>query len=118
MKQRFAVKLRFVTAIRMMAGFVALFAQLGIAGASVIDSQNGANAAAHFESGGTDLHYAHNEADCFMCRAQHLGDAAPFNVAAPGLPAPSGSSVAPRDEQVVAFSAAGPGNSRAPPATV
>ncbi len=102
----------------MMAGFVALFAQLGIAGASVIDSQNGANAAAHFESGGTDLHYAHHEADCFLCRAQHLGDAAPFNVHAHGLPAPSLSSVAPHDQQVVAFSAAGARNSRAPPATV
>lgn len=118
MKPGLATKLRPLIAIRMMATIVAVFAQLGVVGASVVDSQNGSSAAAHFESGGTDLHYAHNEADCFMCRAQHLGDAAPFNMHSPELPTLSSAAFAVRDEQIVAFSAAGLRNSRAPPATV
>ena len=63
----------------MMAAFVALFAQIGIVGAGVMDGREGASAASHLETGGTNLHFAHNEADCYMCRAQHLGDAAPFH---------------------------------------
>jgi hypothetical protein len=66
-----------LTAIRTMAAFVALVAQIGIAGAGVLDAREGASAASHLETGGTNLHFAHNEADCYMCRAQHLGDASP-----------------------------------------
>ncbi len=68
--------------IRLLVAFVALGAQAGVIGSGVLDARNGANAASHFESSGTNLHFAHNEADCFMCRAQHLGDAAPISASA------------------------------------
>lgn len=65
--------------IRALVAFVVLVAQVGIVGAGVLDGREGASAASHFENGGTELHFAHNEADCFMCRAQHLNNAAPFD---------------------------------------
>lgn len=70
---------RLLSATRMVAACVALAAQAGVVGATLLDAQKGVSAASHYEGGGTDLHFAHSEADCVMCRAQHLGDASPFN---------------------------------------
>lgn len=69
--------------MRLMAALIVLTAQVGIAGAGVLDGHKGASAASHLESGGTNLHFAHNEATCFMCRAQHMGDAVPFSIEPP-----------------------------------
>lgn len=101
-----------------MAAFVVLIAQVGLVGASVADGREGASAASHFESGGTNLHFAHNEADCFMCRAQHLGDAAPFT-AAPLNETPAFSpGIAIAAAQFVALRLASSNTSRAPPSSV
>lgn len=103
---------------RAMVAFVVLAAQLGVAGAGVLDAREGVSAASHLEQGGTNLHFAHNEADCFMCRAQHMEDAAPVN---PGPECPvtqeaesSGSSAT----RGFADAVSSPHKSRAPPAIV
>jgi hypothetical protein len=104
--------------MRMLAAFVVLIAQVGVAGASVLDAREGASAASHLEQGGTNLHFAHNEADCFLCRAQHIGDATPFNAtpldAAPSILQPV--EAAPKQLAVSALHSSN--TSRAPPSRV
>ena len=110
--------LKVVTAIRLLAAIGVLVAQMGVIGAAAVDARNGASAASHLESGGTNLHYAHNEADCFMCRAQHLGDAAPLKFA-PVFPEVSASSdAAERVYRAVTLAEKSPQRSRAPPPVV
>ena len=106
------------SAIRIMAAFVVAIAQIGIAGASVLDAREGASAASHFEAGGTSLHFAHNEADCFMCRAQHLGDATPFQPAPLHTSGEHSTVVASRSEQFVDIGQRSSNSSRAPPSSV
>ena len=106
------------TTIRLVAALVVLAAQAGVVGAGVLDAREGASAASHLESGGTNLHFAHNEADCYMCRAQHIGDSAPFSIE----PAPSlalhADGIASQPLQIVAAAHYSSNASRAPPAIV
>lgn len=69
---------RFATAI-------ALLAQCWIAVAAFGDAR-GLGASAHVEANGTNLHYAHDEADCAACRTLAL-NALPLAPVAPSLTA-------------------------------
>ncbi len=118
MTTRPAVATTVFSTIRLVAALVVLAAQFGMAGAGVLDGREGASAASHLESGGTNLHFAHNEADCFMCRAQHLGDAAPINIEASSPVLPQSPEVAARALHIVSAEQPLSNASRAPPATV
>ena len=101
-----------------MAAFVALVAQIGIACAGILDAREGASAASHLETRGTNLHFAHNEADCFMCRAQHIGDAAPQNSEPPRYDIEIVRESLALEVQPVVASQAQSNASRAPPSIV
>ena len=101
-----------------MAAFVVLIAQFGLVGAGVADGRQGASAASHLESGGTNLHFAHNEADCFMCRAQHLGDGTPFSAPALNEAPVLSPIIAIAGAQFVARRLLSSNTSRAPPSGV
>lgn len=118
MKTRLPAVTTIFSTIRMVAAFVVLAAQFGVVGAGVLDGREGASAASHFENGGTNLHFAHNEADCFMCRAQHLGDAAPFNIEPPRAGLPEATELVAPTVHVVAAVEFFSNTSRAPPTTV
>lgn len=81
MKEAWAAATPIPATVRALVAFVVLAAQVGLAGAAILEAGKGVSTASHFEDGGTNLHFAHNEADCFMCRAQHLDNAALFNPA-------------------------------------
>lgn len=87
-------------------------------GAGALDARNGASAAAHFEQGGTNLHFAHNDADCLLCRAQHLGDASPFSVEVLPQQTPVAAPLISGDARIVTLDWNASRQSRAPPATV
>ena len=107
-----------VSTLRALIAMVVLVAQVGVAGAGVLDAREGSSAASHLENSGTNLHFAHNEADCFMCRAQHLGDSAPLDIGAEQiLPANAQASVAERARAAVSAQTF-PQQSRAPPRIV
>ena len=54
------------------AVFLAALAQLVIGVAPIAETALGVNAAAHVEAAGTQLHHAHNDANCPACVAQHI----------------------------------------------
>jgi hypothetical protein len=81
MKEAWTAATPIPATFRALVAFVVLAAQVGAAGAGILDAGKGVSTASHFEDGGTNLHFAHNEADCFLCRAQHLDNAAPFDPA-------------------------------------
>ena len=109
---------RILSTIRILIAVVVLVAQVGVAGAGVLDAREGASAASHLENSGINLHFAHNEADCFMCRAQHLGDSAQLDIAPEQiLPANAQASVAERARAAVSAQTS-PQQSRAPPRIV
>jgi hypothetical protein len=104
--------------LRALIAMVVIVAQVGVAGAGVLDAREGVSAASHLENSGTNLHFAHNEADCFMCRAQHLGDSAPLDIA-PERISPANAQASMAEGARVAVSApTSPQQSRAPPRIV
>lgn len=106
------------SAIRMLVALVAIAAQAGAVGAGVLDAQKGASAASHFEAGGTNLHYAHSEATCYICRAQHSGDAVTSNAPVASELSPGSVAIAARELDMPAIAPPSARHSRAPPANV
>jgi hypothetical protein len=58
--------------IRRLAALVVMVAQIALGLAYSAESWRGADASAHIERTGTQLHHAHNEATCPACAAQSL----------------------------------------------
>jgi Protein of unknown function (DUF2946) len=57
---------------RRLAALVVMVAQIALGLAYSAESWRGADASAHIERTGTQLHHAHNEATCPACAAQSL----------------------------------------------
>ncbi len=54
------------------AVFLAALAQIILGVAPLAETALGVNTAAHVEAAGTQLHHAHNDANCPACVAQHV----------------------------------------------
>ncbi len=54
------------------AVLLAALAQVVLGVAPIAETARGVNAAAHVEAAGTQLHHAHDDANCPACVAQHL----------------------------------------------
>jgi len=58
--------------IRLLAGILAGAAQVLLASAALGESRFGPDASSHFESAGTSIHHAHDDAGCVACVSQHI----------------------------------------------
>jgi hypothetical protein len=90
-------------------------AQLAVAFAPALDSRRGSDARPHIEQTGIRLHYAHDEAACPTCVAQHLmarpePSARPVTLGDPAIPPATD-----RAPRVVAAEHATANPPRAPP---
>jgi hypothetical protein len=100
---------------RRLAALVVMVAQIALGLAYSAESWRGADASAHIERSGTQLHHAHNEATCPACAAQSLHAVVPART--PTLPTGDdavGTAVA-RDESRPAAHTHPANGSRAPP---
>jgi hypothetical protein len=100
--------------VRRMAALAVCVAQLAVAGAAASDGLHH-DASPHVERGGTQLHYAHNEATCVACLAQSLH--ARVEAASPSLPPVLATLAAPAPRMAAAPSSSrhSPTAPRAPP---
>jgi hypothetical protein len=99
------------------AVFLAAIAQLAVGLAPLAEMREGANARAHVEANGIELHHAHDESTCIVSIAQHLLAGAVPTTSRPDVSTIGAARVVDSSRELVESSLSVTTRSRAPPET-
>jgi hypothetical protein len=100
------------------AVFLAAIAQIAVGFAPLADMREGANARAHVEANGIELHHAHDESTCIVSIAQHLLAGAVPTTPRAGVTIIAAARVADSSHELAESSLTVTTRSRAPPESV